>query len=122
MLTSIPRGQQTPSSSSSRSTSIDLVKTRSLREIYEVGKPNSFSVFALFSQIDDPLTLEEVVEDEVWAQAMTGDLKCIEKNKTFVDVQKYKDVINVKWIYKTKQDADGNLQKHKERMVARGFT
>ena len=32
------------------------------------------------------------------------------------------DVINVKWIYKTKQDVDGNVQKHKARMVAIGFT
>ena len=39
-----------------------------------------------------------------------------------VDVPKEKDVISVKWIYKTKQDVDGNVQKHKERMVARGFT
>ena len=39
-----------------------------------------------------------------------------------VDVPKDKDVINVKWIYKTKQDADGNVQKHKERMVTIGFT
>ena len=35
---------------------------------------------------------------------------------------KYKDVISVKWIYNTNQDVDGNVQKHKERMVARGFT
>ena len=35
---------------------------------------------------------------------------------------KNKDVINVKWIYKTKQDVDGNVQKHKARMVIRGFT
>ena len=39
-----------------------------------------------------------------------------------VDVPKDKDVIGVKWIYKTKQDADGNVQKHKAIMVARGFT
>ena len=39
-----------------------------------------------------------------------------------VDVPKDKDVINVKWIYKTKQDADANVKKHKARMVARGFT
>ena len=62
---STPRGQQTPSSSSSRSTSIDPVKTRILREIYEDGTPNSFSLFALFSPIYDPLTFEEAVEDEV---------------------------------------------------------
>ena len=39
-----------------------------------------------------------------------------------VDVPKDKDVISVKWIYKTKKDVDGNGQKKKERMVARGFT
>ena len=31
-------------------------------------------------------------------------------------------MISVKWIYKTKQYAEGNVQKHKERLVARGFT
>ena len=39
-----------------------------------------------------------------------------------MNVPKDKDVVNVKWIYKTKQDVDGNMQKHKARMVARGFT
>ena len=39
-----------------------------------------------------------------------------------VDVPKYKDVINVKWIYKTKQDVDGNVQTHKARMAEIGFT
>ena len=39
-----------------------------------------------------------------------------------VDVPKDKDVISVKWIYKTKQYVDGNVQNHKARMVARGFT
>ena len=39
-----------------------------------------------------------------------------------VDVSKNKYVINVKWIYKTKKDVDGNVQNHKETMVARGFT
>ena len=54
---------------------------------------------------------------------MDEEIECIKKNQTWemVDVPKDKDVINVKWIYKTKQDVDGNVQKHKERMVARGF-
>ena len=55
---------------------------------------------------------------------MDEEIKCIEKNQTWelVDVPKVKYVISVKWIYKTKQYADGNVYKHKERMVARGFT
>ena len=39
-----------------------------------------------------------------------------------IDVPKYKDVINVKWIYRTKQYADGNVQKDKARIVAKWFT
>jgi hypothetical protein len=38
-----------------------------------------------------------------------------------VDVPEDKDVISVKWIYKTKKHAEGNVQKHKERLVARDF-
>ena len=56
------------------------MKTRTMREIYESSTANSFSLFALFSQIDDPLTFEEVVEEEVWAQAMDEEIECIEKN------------------------------------------
>ena len=55
---------------------------------------------------------------------MDEEIECIEKNQTWelVDVPTDKDLIGVKWIYKTKQDANGNVQNHKARMVARGFT
>jgi hypothetical protein len=41
-------------------------KTRSIRDIYNKDTTNSFSIFSLFSQIDDPLTFEEVVKEDVW--------------------------------------------------------
>jgi hypothetical protein len=77
-----------------------------------------FQFFSLFSQIDDPLTFEEVVKDDVWAQAMDEEIRCIESNQTWklLDVPEYKDVITVKWIYKTKQYEDGNVQKHKDKV------
>ena len=55
---------------------------------------------------------------------MDEEIECIEKNQKWelIDVRKDKDVFSIKWIYKTKQEADGNVQKHKARMVARGFT
>ena len=100
------------------------MKTISLREIYEVGTPNSLSLFALFSPIYDQLTFEEDVEEEVWAQAMNEEIEFIEKNQTWVlvGVPKDKDVISIKWIYKNKKYVDGNVHKNKARMVARGFT
>ena len=55
---------------------------------------------------------------------MDKEINFTEKNQTWelVYVPKDKDVISVKWIYKTKQDADVNVQKQKARMVAREFT
>ena len=72
----------------------------------------------------NPITFEEFVEEQVWEQAMDEEIEFIEKNQTWelVDVPKDKGVIDVKWIYKTKKDVDGNVQKHKAIMVARGFT
>ena len=87
------------------------MKTRSLREIYEAGTPNSFSVFALFSPISNPLTFEEVVEEEECEKSMDEEIECIKKNHTWelVDIPKEKDIISVKWIYKTKQYVDVNV-------------
>jgi hypothetical protein len=115
---STPRAQQTLAHSTSSSTSPNPTfasllprKTRILCDIYNVDTTNSFSIFALFSQIDDPSTFEEDVKDDVWAQAMDEEIKCIENNQTWklVDVPEDKDVISFNWIYKTKQDADGNV-------------
>ena len=55
---------------------------------------------------------------------MDEEIRCIENNQkwNFVDVLKDTDVISVKSIYKTKQYAEGNLQKYNARLVARGFT
>ena len=111
---STPRAQQTLVSTPSSSTSpgptlasLLPIKTRGLRDIYNDDTPNLFSFFSLFSQIDNPLTFEEVVKEEVWAQAMDEEIRCIGNNQKwkFVDVPDDKDVISVKWIYITKQDA-----------------
>jgi hypothetical protein len=55
---------------------------------------------------------------------MDEEIRCTTNNQTWklVDVPEAKDVISVIWIYKTKQDAEGNVQKNKARLVARGFT
>ena len=39
-----------------------------------------------------------------------------------MDRSQGKDVISVKWIYKTKHGIDGNVLNHKDRLVVIGFT
>ncbi|KAH9316136.1 hypothetical protein KI387_024763, partial [Taxus chinensis] len=61
------------------------------------------------------------LKNEVWEKSMDDEIDAIEKNQTWelMDLPKGKDMIGVKWVYKTKYNADGKVQKHKARLVAR---
>ncbi|RDX76037.1 Copia protein, partial [Mucuna pruriens] len=47
----------------------------------------------------------------------------IEKNNTWelIDCPHEKDIIRVKWVYKTKLNLDETIQKHKARLIAKGY-
>ena len=47
----------------------------------------------------------------------------IEKNQTWelVDRPQNRNVIGVKWVFRTKLNADGSINKHKARLVVKGF-
>jgi Reverse transcriptase (RNA-dependent DNA polymerase) len=55
---------------------------------------------------------------------MEDEIKMIEKNETWELVEKSneKDVVGLKWIYKTKTNPDGSVQKCKARLVANGYS
>ena len=55
---------------------------------------------------------------------MEEEIRMIEKNNTWelVDIHREREVVSLKWIYKIKLNQEGNIQKHKERLVARDFT
>lgn len=54
---------------------------------------------------------------------MEDEIHMIEKNNTWeiVDRPKNREVIGVKWVYKSKLNPDGSIQKYKARLVAKGF-
>lgn len=55
--------------------------------------------------------------------AMEDELLMIEKNATWklVDRLTDKPIIGVKWVFKTKLNLDGSVQKNKARLVAKGY-
>ena len=54
--------------------------------------------------------------------AMGEEMRSIYQNQTWTlsRLPPGKSAITTKWVYKVKQDADGNIIRHKARLVARG--
>ena len=104
----------TSSQSTSTSTNSPPRKTRPLQEIYETCN------FAII----EPESFEAAAKQEEWRHAIEEEIRMIEKNNTWELVEKpeNKEVIGVKWVYKTKLNPDGSIQKHKAKLVAKGYS
>ena len=55
---------------------------------------------------------------------MAKEMQAIERNSTWklVDVPKGKNVVGLKWVFRTKYNADGGIQKHKAHLLAKGYS
>ena len=77
----------------------------------------------LFSELD-PITYAQVVQSDKWKKAMDAEIAAIERNNTWelTEVPATGKVIGVKWIYKTKLNEKGEVDKYKARLVAKGYS
>ena len=87
----------------------------------------STSHATFLSEIDkqyEPRSFQEALLLPQWNQAMKEELCALEENCTWTLVQlpPRKKAVGSRWIYKTKFKADGSIERHKARLVARGFT
>ena len=76
-----------------------------------------------FMIISDPTSFHEAVKCSKWKEAMDAEIKSIERNQTWSltllpDATK---AIGVKWIYKTKLNELGEVDKFKARLVVKGY-
>ncbi|KAM1686824.1 hypothetical protein ACFX2K_034874 [Malus domestica] len=78
-----------------------------LCEIDKHSKPRSFQEAYLLPQ---------------WNQAMAYELRALDKTWSLVQLPPGKKAIGSGWIYKIKFKTDGSIERHKARLVARGFT
>lgn len=77
---------------------------------------------ALFAKFD-PITYEEAVKSDKWKKAMDAEIEEIERNNTWelIEMPPEGKVIEVKWIYKTKLNEKGEVDKYKALLVAKGY-
>lgn len=80
----------------------------------ELSDDDTFTHFALFSYCG-PTSFEEVAKDKKWQSAMDEEIKSSEKNNTqeLMDLSHGHKSIGVKWVFKTKLQQDGSIDKYK---------
>nr|GFA89713.1 ribonuclease H-like domain, reverse transcriptase, RNA-dependent DNA polymerase [Tanacetum cinerariifolium] len=72
---------------------------------------------------DEPKNYKEASSDQKWIEAMKVKLDSINRNNTWelTTLPKGYKSIGLKWVFKTKKDANGNIIKHKARLVAKSY-
>nr|KYP72406.1 Retrovirus-related Pol polyprotein from transposon TNT 1-94 [Cajanus cajan] len=71
----------------------------------------------------EPETVIEALKRLKWRKAMNSEFKALISNGTWtlVPYQGQENVIDSKWVFKTKYKADGTVERRKARLVAKGF-
>ena len=75
---------------------------------------------------DEPTNYEEAMmipDSAKWLEAMKSETRSMYENKvwTLIDLPIDRRVIEIKWIFKRKTDADSSVTIYKARIVAKGF-
>ena len=76
---------------------------------------------------DDPINFRQAMEDsnsDKWIETMNQEYKSMQDNKVWELVPLPEDVkpIGCKWIFKTKRDSKGNVERYKACLVAKSYT
>ena len=68
-------------------------------------------------------TLAVALQQDEWKKAMVAEYDALQRNNTWllVPLAAGRQAIGCKWVYKTKENLDGIVQKYKARLVAKGF-
>ena len=77
----------------------------------------------MFISHEDPGSFEEAKRDVKWIRAMDLEIEAIEKNETWqlTTLLKGAKKIGVKWVFKTKLNEKGEVDKCKARLVAKDY-
>ncbi|WVZ97731.1 hypothetical protein U9M48_043245 [Paspalum notatum var. saurae] len=72
----------------------------------------------------EPTTIDQALSDPDWVNAMHEELNNFTRNEVWTLEAKPKGarVIGTKWVFRNKQDDEGNIVRNKARLVAKGYS
>lgn len=102
-----------------------VLEPRNVRSTY--ARPRANVAQAEATYMKEPTLYEDAisgVDSKDWLSAIDAELNAHEKNQTWKVVKKTDNTseITARWIFKLKYDVNGNIDRFKARLVARGFT
>ena len=76
---------------------------------------------------DEPSSYQEAMnssKSDQWRKAIEEELDSLEKNHTWelVNLPEGKNVVGSRWVFKEKRGANGEINRHKARLVAQGYS
>ncbi|XP_058192064.1 uncharacterized protein LOC131309447 [Rhododendron vialii] len=87
------------------------------------GSPSSYRSDSSSPSSSSSEASSKAIQEKKWKKAMDEEINAIEKNGTWVltSLLQGHKAIGVKWVYKTKRNASGEVQRYKARLVAKGY-
>ena len=95
--------------------------------MYNYSPSNFICIFALSSNIDELRTMKQTMDmenKESWILVMEEEMASLRKNDTWnlVPLPNGQKLVEFKWVFKNKTGSDGNVEKYKVRLVAKGYS
>jgi Reverse transcriptase (RNA-dependent DNA polymerase) len=69
------------------------------------------------------ISFEEAVRDKKWQTSMNEEIKAIDRNNIWelAELPKGSQPIGVKWVFKKKINAQGEIEQYKARLITKGY-
>lgn len=86
-------------------------------------KPQFSCLLASLTKTQDPVSFKQAVQHKHWVNAMNRELAALEENQTWkiTVLPQNKKAIGCKWVFKTKFNPDGIVERYKARLVVLGY-
>lgn len=101
----------------------DYIVNAAISNVATTSIDKEFSCFmSTLTSNNDPVFYKDAVQQDCWVAAMNSEIEALELNQTWeiVELPPGKVSIGCRWLYRTKYNADGSIEKHKSRLVALG--